>query len=427
MSLLIYRNLLSLEPGRSGLRLLSVLTQSDVDLAVVLEAYGQWFSAAAATAGWQVWIEQQVATAENALTQRLQHQNLDDISADLVNAACHDLDILQRWAVEGPRLVQTALRDKTGFDLPIPGQRAHINATNSSMGNVSFDFSGFSAWSEALPALAQHYRQNGAGLFSQYSALRWRDRALEGIAHPDLIDMADLVGYSHQQAVLKQNTEALLSGYPALNVLLYGSRGSGKSALVKALLSDYRDRGLRLIELSKADMVHLPQVVESLRTSSLKFVIFVDDLSFEKDEESYKALKVVLEGTLTARPKNVVVYATSNRRHLIREFFNDRPRPSDADEVHNWDTVQEKLSLSDRFGLTLTFEPANQETYLEIVRGYAQRYGLKIPDAELTQRALQWTVQHNVRSGRTARQFIDHLRSQPLRSGNSSVQDEANL
>ena len=140
-----------------------------------------------------------------------------------------------------------------------------------------------------------------------------------------------------------------------------------------------------------------------------KFIIFVDDLSFEEDDEAFKALKVVLEGNVVARPRNVVVYATSNRRHLIREFFGDRPRPSDADEVHQWDTVQEKLSFSDRFGLTLTFEPADQPRYLTIVRHLAQQENLQIEPKDLEFQALQWATRHNGRSGRTARQFIDYL------------------
>lgn len=255
------------------------------------------------------------------------------------------------------------------------------------------------------------------GSLAQYRGLRWRDGHLEGIEHPDAIQLADLVGYNAQKTALQHNTETLLAGYAALNVLLYGSRGSGKSALIKALLTAYGDRGLRLIELNKADMIHLPQVVEHLRPSPLKFIIFIDDLSFEEDEDHYKALKVVLEGNLTARPQNVAVYATSNRRHLIREFFGDRPRPSQADEVQAWDTVQEKLSLSDRFGLTLTFEPANQDTYLDIVRHLARQVQVNLPDAELTHQALQWAVRQNVRSGRTARQFIDYVKGMQILKG----------
>jgi predicted AAA+ superfamily ATPase len=223
--------------------------------------------------------------------------------------------------------------------------------------------------------------------------------------------MEALVGNEDQRDVLCRNTEALLMGLPALNVLLYGSRGSGKSALVKALLPTYGNRGLRLIELGKTELIHLNEIVAMVGDAPQKFVIFVDDLSFEEDEDQYKTLKVVLEGTLIARPRNMVVYATSNRRHLIREFFDDRPRPSDANEIHPWDTVQEKLSLSDRFGLTLTFSPANQAQYLRIVHHLAQRAGLELSPNTLEFEALQWATRHNGRSGRTAQQFIDHLQT----------------
>jgi hypothetical protein len=181
---------------------------------------------------------------------------------------------------------------------------------------------------------------------------------------------------------------------------------------VKGLLNKYSERGLRLIEVSKSDLKDLPAIVEQLRDVPQKFIIFVDDLSFEEDDDAFKALKVVLEGSVTARAQNVVVYATSNRRHLIREFFGDRPRPSDGDEVHAWDTVQEKLSFSDRFGLTLTFEPANQDTYLKIVRHLAGQTGISLSQDELDYKALQWATRHNGRSGRTARQFIDFLRGE---------------
>ena len=153
-------------------------------------------------------------------------------------------------------------------------------------------------------------------------------------------------------------------------------------------------------------------IVDELRNVPQKFIVFVDDLSFEEDNDAFKSLKVVLEGNVTARAKNVVVYATSNRRHLIREFFDDRPRPQDADEIHNWDTVQEKLSFSDRFGLTLTFQPANQDTYLNIVHHLASQIYLKIDKNDLEFKAKQWATQHNGRSGRTARQFIDFLRGE---------------
>ncbi|MBX2863023.1 MAG: ATP-binding protein, partial [Leptolyngbyaceae cyanobacterium MAG.088] len=230
-----------------------------------------------------------------------------------------------------------------------------------------------------------------------------------GIDTPDPIRLEDLAAYEGPKETLVKNTKFLLAGFNALNVLLYGSRGSGKSSLVKALLNEYGDHGLRLIEVAKADLYDLPAIVDALKTQPQKFIIFVDDLSFEEDDDAFKALKVVLEGGLTRRPQNVVVYATSNRRHLVREFFADRPRPSDADELKSWDTVQEKLSFSDRFGLTLTFEAADQPMYLEIVNHLAKQAGLELSVEDLDYRARQWATRHNGRSGRSARQFIDFL------------------
>jgi predicted AAA+ superfamily ATPase len=267
-------------------------------------------------------------------------------------------------------------------------------------------------WSENVPELAKFYQENGAGILGIYKAFQWQDHQLVGIAHPDLINLSELVGYEKAKSSLVQNTQFLLKGYPALNVLLYGSRGSGKSSLIKGLLNEYSPQGLRLIEVGKSDLKDLPIILEKLRDLPQKFILFVDDLSFEEDDDSFKALKVVLEGSVTARARNVVVYATSNRRHLIREFFADRPRPLEADEVHAWDTVQEKLSFSDRFGLTLTFEPANQDTYLEIVHHLAQQAGINLSREDLDFRAKQWATQHNGRSGRTARQFIDFLQGE---------------
>ena len=405
-ALLIYRDVLDDEISQAYLKLLALLTQSKVCEAEVLQAYSHWFYAVAKTAlSWQTWIEQKILSADNPFTRQAQLHPLSELPQGLTQAARYDLDLLQGWTIAAPNLIQSALAAAVALpELPT------IQALEPKAERRSPLFHNVPTWAEALPALANHYRKNGIGIFAATTALRWRKDKLEGIESPEQIKLTDLVGYDWQQAALKQNTEALLAGYTALNVLLYGSRGSGKSALIKGLMNEYGDNGLRLIELNKADMMHLPDVIEQIRSSPLKFIIFIDDLSFEDEEDSYKALKVVLEGNLTARPTNVAVYATSNRRHLIREFFEDRPRPSSADEVHAWDTVQEKLSLSDRFGLTLTFEPADQDTYLKIVRHLAQRYQISLPDQELTHQALQWAVRHNVRSGRTARQFIDYTR-----------------
>jgi uncharacterized protein len=266
-------------------------------------------------------------------------------------------------------------------------------------------------WADATEDLAAYYRQWGTGLFAEYSALRWQGGQFVGIPYPDTICLTQLVGYESQRDALVKNTEFLLAGEMALHVLLYGSRGAGKSSLVKSLLNEYSQRNLRLLEVTKSDLKDLPVIVEKLHGVPQKFIIFVDDLSFEEDDDAFKSLKVVLEGNITARPKNVVVYATSNRRHLIREFFVDRPAPRDNNEIHAWDTMQEKLSFSDRFGLTLTFDPAEQKTYLKIVHHLAAQAEIDISPEDLEYQALQWATRHNGRSGRTAQQFVDFLKA----------------
>jgi uncharacterized protein len=405
-ALLVYRDILDDGLSQAFLNLLALLAQPNASIEEILQAYSHWFYGVSSTPfGWQAWIEHKILSADNPFTQQAQLQPLANLPLGLTQAAQYDLNLLQRWATEGPILIQATLSTLAIPDLPAIQALEPKDLDRSSLFTAP-------TWAEALLALVLCYQRVGIGIFATSNALRWRNGKLEGINSPEQIQLQDLVGYDWQQTALTQNTEAMLAGHTALNVLLYGSRGSGKSALIKALMNEYGDRGLRLIELNKADMMHLPDVIEQIRSSPLKFIIFIDDLSFEDEEDSYKALKVVLEGNLTARPANVAVYATSNRRHLIREFFEDRPRLSDADEIHSWDTVQEKLSLSDRFGLTLTFEPADQETYLKIVRHLAQQYGINLPDETLTHQALQWAVRHNVRSGRTARQFIDYTRGQ---------------
>ncbi|NJN30439.1 MAG: ATP-binding protein [Synechococcales cyanobacterium RM1_1_8] len=280
------------------------------------------------------------------------------------------------------------------------------------------------SWAAELDVFFDHCRQRGVGCWGRYRAFRWQGAQLRGIAQPDPVRLDQLFGYDLPKQQLLANTERLLRGQPALNVLLYGSRGAGKSSLVKALVNGFGEasqgsfaqRGLRLIEVAKGELAQLPAIAEQLRSVAQKFILFVDDLSFEADDEAFKALKVVLEGSASARPANLVVYATSNRRHLVREFFDDRPRPKDAAEIHQWDTVQEKLSFSDRFGLTLTFGPADQDEYLAIVRHLVVQAELKIEPADLEFRALQWATRHNGRSGRTAQQFVAWLQGENLSS-----------
>ena len=419
-SLLLYQEVLDGEAGQAFLNLLQILcdtgdrSQAGLD---GLRAYGRWFKALAAkNATWQDYLIARILRDDNPFSRQASAAGLAELSPGLIAAARHDLQVLQNlYSCTGEQISQwvQGVADLPA-DLPLPSLTSHRQGDGMPSKDklpLEVDMQQGKNWPDLLEALAENYRQNGTGLFAEYRALRWQSGLLTGIPRPDPIQLTDLAGYQWQRDALIKNTEFLLAGLPALHVLLYGSRGTGKSSLVKALLNQYGSRGLRLIEVAKSDLKDLPEIVELLRDRPLKFIIFVDDLSFEEDDDAFKALKVVLEGSATARPANVAVYATSNRRHLVREFFDDRPRPS-AEEVHAWDSVQEKLSFSDRFGLTLTFEPANQNTYLQIVRHLADRAGIALAPENLEYRARQWATRHNGRSGRTARQFIDFLRAE---------------
>ncbi|MBD1858794.1 MULTISPECIES: ATP-binding protein [Leptolyngbya] len=398
-SLLVYRDVFEDAIAGAFLTVLENLDRPEI----AIRAYADWFSALAKLRqGWKDYLLNRILLSENAFTQQAHESFIPD---ELIHAVRRDARILQEVYQLGCAQFAELL------DL-VPW-RDHLIQVDSRSRYQEFEriqkrLEVSEDWAGEFIELLSFYRKFGTGRFAEYSAFRWQNGKLNAIATPDPVRLDALAGYESQRDQLLRNTEFLLAGLPALHILLYGSRGSGKSSLVKSLLGKYEN--LRLIEVAKSELRDLPAIVEGLRNLPQKFVIFVDDLSFEEDDDAYKALKVVLEGNLTARPQNVVVYATSNRRHLIREFFDDRPRPRDADEIHNWDTVQEKLSFRDRFGLTLTFEPADQPTYLKIVHHLAEQAGISVDDLEF--RALQWATRHNGRSGRTARQFVDFLKSE---------------
>lgn len=247
-------------------------------------------------------------------------------------------------------------------------------------------------------------------LLVNFIAFRWRRHGasgyLEEVAHPDLPDHSDLLGIERAIACLRQNTRQFLHGLPANNVLLWGERGGGKSSAVKGLLRDFAGEGLRLIEVQKEDLFQLPAIVACLRPLPYRFLLFCDDLSFDETEAGYREMKALLEGGIEARPDNVLVYATSNRRHLLPERMQEN---TGAAEIHPEEAVAEKLSLSDRFGITLGFYPMTQETYLSIVRHLGSKRQLPIARRELDAGALLWARNRGARSGRVARQFIDDL------------------
>jgi predicted AAA+ superfamily ATPase len=250
--------------------------------------------------------------------------------------------------------------------------------------------------------------------WSAASAFRWRKRTgesrgyLQPVLHMSAISLSDLRNIEPQKQQIEQNTRQFVEGRPANNVLLTGARGTGKSSLIKACLNQFADRGLRLIEVDKNDLADLPDIVDLVARRSERFIIFCDDLSFEEGESGYKALKVALDGSVAAQSDNVLIYATSNRRHLMPERMSDNATytHSDDGDLHPGETVEEKISLSERFGLWVSFYPFRQDDYLNIVGHWLAHFGCSAEQITQAQPdALRWALQRGSRSGRVAWQF----------------------
>ncbi len=250
-----------------------------------------------------------------------------------------------------------------------------------------------------------HVSTLGYGMFSRYHMFSIRNAEITPVTSPDPVRLSDLFGYDRERKSIIDNTKALLNGKPAANTLLYGDAGTGKSSTVKAVANECSSLGLRLIEIRKNQLLEIPAVVESLHQNPLKFILFIDDLSFAKNHEEIGVLKAILEGTVSARAANVVIYATSNRRHLISEKFSDRSN----DEIHANETIQEQVSLSDRFGLSVKFIKPDKEQFLSIVYELASLYGIA-DTYDLELRAERYAIERGGRSPRIARQFAEYLK-----------------
>ena len=253
----------------------------------------------------------------------------------------------------------------------------------------------------------------------KFTAARWRKRGgrsyLQGVARPHAIRLDDLVAIDEQKHAIDRNTRQFVAGLPANNVLLTGSRGTGKSSLVKAMLAKYAARGLRLIEVEKGDLTDLPDIADRVEGRPERFIIFCDDLTFDAGDSGYRALKVMLDGSIAGGATNLLIYATSNRRHMLPEYFSENLETKHVgDEVHPGESVEEKISLSERFGLWISFYPFGQDDYLAAVTGWLAHFGVKAPasarDAHArTQEALQWALARGSRSGRVAWQFAKNF------------------
>lgn len=340
------------------------------------------------------------------------------IDQNIKKAAACDLNYLEIISNFSAKEIKDFLKDFEPLSSFLDESFLEFKTTNTLLNNISENsartliekFLNTSSWNNLIEDIIEFYNKNGFGIFAKYKGFSWDGEKLIGIESLDPIRLDDLVNIERQKKIVVENTLAFLNGQKVNNILLYGSRGTGKSSTVKAVLNEFSHMGLRVVEVFKDQLYTFPKLVRILRDVPLKFIIFVDDLSFEDVEENYTKLKAILEGSLEAMPQNVVIYATSNRRHLVKERFSDRNGSFD-DEIHISDTIEEKLSLADRFGIIVTYPSPTQQEYLAIVEEIAKKRGIEITE-ELFSLARQWEMNYNGRSARTAKQFVDWYETQ---------------
>lgn len=342
------------------------------------------------TDNWAEYLKDLVLSHENVCTYFAARKM--PLSEHIRTAALHDLALLSTCA----QLTAEQITEGENPDgLFVPSWKTE----SCELGTLYFD---------RLAEIDKH----GCGIFAKYRMFHMElsteadnGYVLKPVTEPDAVALHDLIGYELQRRQVIDNTTALLSGKKASNILLYGDAGTGKSATVKAVANAYAEDGLRLVELSKDELHLLPKLLEELNSNPLKFILFIDDLSFQDNDDDFSALKAVLEGTISARSQNIVIYATSNRRHIVRETFSQRA----GDEIHRNDTMQETISLSERFGINVYFEKPNKALYLDIVKGLASQHGLKMDEETLVLEAERFALRKSGRSARAARQLVEQL------------------
>lgn len=426
----VLRGVLDDPAGRWWRELATALASPSPSAASVAHTYGRLFSLLAAEAelaaealvgdAWQHHLLTRILEDINPFSVKAERAGRGAVGPALLAQFQTDLLALERCYRLGGTAIARGVARLTGV---LPASWAGFRPLSTSEAGserhrMMRRIAATRGWHRLAGDLADYFAAHGVGLFARHRAFRWIHDGegrghLEGVAHPDPVRLDDLVGYEMERQPALDNTRQFVAGLPANNVLLYGDRGTGKSSTVKALLTEFHGAGLRLIEVFKEHLADYPHIIAPLRGRRERFVLFVDDLSFEEHETQYKALKAALEGGLEARPENVVLYATSNRRRLVRERFIDRTGPApDDDDVHAEETVQEKLSLADRFGIHIPFLIPDQDRYLQIASTLAERCGVALPEEEVRHRALLWSQWHNGPSCRTARQFVEALRGE---------------
>lgn len=293
-------------------------------------------------------------------------------------------------------------------------ERMYNKNVSTKVQDISRAIEGAKDENDIFKIVTDFYKAYGVGMFGLNKAFRIvhptnGDMQFVPINNTEDVRLDDLIGYEIQKQKIVENTEAFVAGRKANNALLFGDSGTGKSTTIKAIINEYYDQGLRMIEIYKHQFQDLSQVISQIKNRNYRFIIYMDDLSFEEFETEYKYLKAVIEGGLEIKPDNVLIYATSNRRHLIRETWTDRTDLENNNGMHKSDTMQEKLSLVNRFGVTINYSKPSQKEYFQIVVGLAEKNGIHMTEEELCAEANKWELSHGGISGRTAQQFINHL------------------
>jgi len=337
---------------------------------------------------------------ENTLT--LKCEKSDTIGESLYNSALYDITSIWNTYFEFDFLAMAKQNNLPYMNNYKPTEKNNYKFL--SYHNSFVDILNCSNPKELLDSIITHIKIYGCGSFAKYIAFTFAE-GLIGIEHPDTISFESLVGLEFQKNILISNTDAFVKGLPSNNVLLCGDSGTGKSSSVKALLNKYYLDGLRLIEFPRQHLQKLPDIFKLLGNRRNKYIIFLDDLSFEEDDVEYKHLKAVIDGQIEKQPDNVLLYATSNRRNLIKETWADRVS---NEEIHARDSMQEKMSLAERFGIRLIFTSPSQDEYLNIVESILNESNIEMTD-EIKRQAIIWEMRYNGRSGRTAKQFSNHI------------------
>ena len=371
------------------------------------EVYNAWLTAAAqGKSGFARAALEAVLFEESPVAAMCARVDASALPYSVMNALGHDLEVLGRLTAIDPAMFML-LCERAGLSGKLA---ARLPMWEPALGAQQFDprVDADMLTREGARRVAAFFRKHGTGLFASCPGSTWvgvsekYPLGLRGITKPDPIRLEDMVLYEKERGTLVENTRRLLAGHQACNILLYGDKGTGKSATVKALLTNMWLDGLRIVEVPLAQLTNLPTIFSILREQPGKFIVFVDDLAFSDSCPEYTALKTVLEGGLEARPENVVVYATSNRRNIVRQRFSER-----QDDVNERDTLEEKFSLADRFDLRLTFKAPTQEEYFTICRALLDARGLSDDWETRMPRARAWTVSHTGGAARIARQFVD--------------------